>query len=197
MTAIAVPKRIVPAMLCLVATSAVAACGSSSSSTTATTANALLAAACRPASAADQTVTTPTYVFVLHVGSPEKMLMISAAQAKSRHITSGELMVGGSMSGMSSGAMNGHMTTRHLELHICNRTSGKVVTGAMPTITAAPSSGGTTEYLPVAVMEGVVAGAADLHYGNNVPLRPSTRYTITVRLGADHAAFNYTVPHGM
>jgi hypothetical protein len=97
---------------------------------------------------------------------------------------------------MSSGAMNAHMTTRHLEVHICDRASGKVVTTAMPAITVTPSSGGAPEHVPVAVMEGITAGTADLHYGNNVPLRPGTSYRIAVRLGPDRAAFKYTVPRG-
>lgn len=185
--------RVAAAMLCLIVTGTLAACGSSSSSTTATS-HGSLAAGCRPASAADQTVTTRSYVFLLHIGSRETMVMLTAAQAKSKHITSGELMIGGSMASMPSGAMNGHTTTRHLEVHICDRASGKVVTSAMPTITIDPSSGGTAEQVPVMVMEGVTAGAGDLHYGNNVPLRTGTSYKITVRLGADRAVFKYTVP---
>lgn len=197
MAGIAVPSRVATAILGLTAMVALAACGSSTSSSAHGAAGVSLAAGCRPASAADQTVTTRAYVFLLHLGRPEKMLMLTAAQATSEHITSGELMLGGSMAGMSSGAMRGHLTTRHLEVHICHRTSGKVVTGAMPMITVAPSSGGAPERVPVMVMEGVRAGSGDLHYGNNVPLRAATSYTITVRLGTDRAAFTYTVPRGM
>ncbi len=194
---IAVPNRIVTAVLCLIATGVLGACGSSSSSTTAAPATGSLAAGCRPVSAADQTVRTRAYVFLLHLGSQENMVMLTAAQAKSKHIRSGELMVGGSMAGMSSGAMNGHTSMRHLEVHICNRASGKVVTGAMPAITVVPQSGGTPEQIPVAVMQGVVSGVGDLHYGNNVALRQGASYRITVRLGAEPAAFKYTVPRGM
>jgi hypothetical protein len=189
------PARFATALLGVIAAGALAACGSSSS-TTPTTGSASLAVGCRAVNAADQAVKTRTYVFLLHVGNPEKMLMISPQQAKSRHIISGELMVGGSMAGMSADTMKSHMATHHLEVHICDRASGKVVGSAMPSITVAPSSGGPPEHLSVAVMEGIQAGIADLHYGNNVTLRPGANYTITVRLGADRAAFKYTAPRG-
>jgi hypothetical protein len=46
---------------------------------------------------------------------------------------------------------------------------------------------------PVAVMEGDVSGAADLHYGSNVSLVRGHRYTITVGLNGQHAVFQVTV----
>ncbi len=183
-------------MLGVIVAGALGGCGSSGSPAKPAPARGSLAAGCRAANAGDETATAAAYVFLLHMGSEEKMLMISPAEAKAKHITSGELMVGGTMSaGMPSGAMSGHTTMRHLEVHICDRASGKVVTGAMPTIMLAPSSGGATERLPVAVMQGVAA-AGDLHYGNNVALRSGATYTVTVRLGTDRAAFKYTVPRG-
>ncbi len=194
----AAPTRIATVMVWLMLTVALAACGSSSSSTKASPSSASLAPACRAATAVDQTVTTTAHVFLLHVGSEERMVMLSRAEAKAKHIASGELMVAGAMSGgTSSGAMTGHMTMRHLEVHICERPSGKVVTGAMPAITVTSSSGGAPEQVPVVVMEGISAGAGDLHYGNNVALRPGATYAVTVRLGADRAAFKYTVASGM
>jgi len=198
MEKLSAPTRIATTMLCLIATGALAACGSTSSSTQSTAAGNTLAAACRATTAADQTVTTRTHVFLLHSGSEEKMVMLSPAEAKTKHITSGELMLGGSMApGMSSGMSGGHMATRHLEVHICERAGGKVVTGAMPMITVTPSAGGSPQQVPVAVMEGVGAGSGDLHYGNNVPLHSGTSYTVTVGLAGDRAAFRYAVPRGM
>jgi len=132
---------------------------------------------------------------LLHFGPRESMLMLSPGEAKAKHITTGELMVGGTMSmGTSSGTMSGDMTTRHLEIHICRRESGTVVTEARPSITVSPPAGGGNGQIPVAVMEGVTAGVADLHYGNNVALRRGGTYTITVRLGSDSATFQTTVP---
>ncbi len=115
---------------------------------------------------------------------------------KDKHLASGELMVGGSMAGMFPGASSGRSTLRHLEVHICDRPSGKVLTSAMPAITLSPAPGGTAQQVPVMVMEGIRAGAGDLHYGNNVPMRPGAAYAVSVLLGADRTVFTYTLPRG-
>jgi hypothetical protein len=185
-------------VLALIAMGVLAGCGSSASTRTAVSTGASLASGCRATNPADQTARTASYVFLLHVGGEEKMVMLSPSEARAKHITSGELMIGGSMSpGMSPSGMSGHTTMRHLEVHICHRASGTVVTGAMPAITVIPAAGGPPRLLPVAVMQGVTAGAGDLHYGNNVALRANAIYTVTVRLGADRVAFKYTAPRGM
>ena len=190
LTRLAAPTQITATIFAMVAIGAsVAACGSSSPSRSAS-----VAATCRASGRFDQTHTTSGHVFLLHLGPRESMLMLSPGEAKAKHITTGELMVSGTMSmGTSSGTMSGDMTTRHLEIHICRRESGTVVTDARPLITVSPPGGGTGQ-IPVAVMEGVTAGVADLHYGNNVALRRGGTYTITVRLGSDSASFKATVP---
>ena len=190
------PKRLLGIAMGVLAVGAVAACGSSTSPKTTKAARTppipLVAPGCRASSAGDQTVSTASYVFLLHVGDPEKMLMITAAQAKAKHITTGELMLGGSMA--STGRIGAQMTRRHVEVHICSRATGQVVADAMPSITAVPTSGGAADHVPVMVMEGVTAGSADLHYGNNVPFHLGTSYRITVRLGGEQVSFSYTVP---
>jgi len=80
----------------------------------------------------------------------------------------------------------GSGSRRHLEVHICTP-AGKVVTGAHPAITV------NDAMVPVAVMEGVGEGAADLHYGNNVNLRPGQEVTVVVRLKGQQAVFHATV----
>jgi len=192
LTRLAAPTRITATIFAMVAIGAsVAACGSSSPSHSAS-----VAATCRASGRFDQAHTTSAYVFLLHLGPRESMLMLSPGEAKAKHITTGELMVGGTMSmGTSSGTtMSGDMTTRHLEIHICRRASGTVVTDTRPSITVSPPAGEGNGQIPVAVMEGVTAGVADLHYGNNVALRRGGTYTITVRLGSDSASFKTTVP---
>ncbi len=192
--------RVATAMLSLSVIAALAGCGSSSSSTKSTSstssnsASASLAAGCRAGAAADQTVRTAAHVFLLHVGPGESMAM--PADVKAKHLTSGEMMLGGSMAGMSPGASSGSSTPRHLEVHICDRATGKVLTGAMPVITLAPSPGRSAQPVPVMVMEGIGAGVSDLHYGNNVTMRRGGAYVITVRVGSDHAVFKYAMPRG-
>ncbi|MGI8411607.1 MAG: hypothetical protein ACR2QA_03760 [Solirubrobacteraceae bacterium] len=191
MSAPAKPVRLVATMLASLGMAALGGCGSSSSSTQATSARASLAAGCR-AGGADQTVRTAAHVFLLHVGPGETMVM--PADVKAKHLTSGEEMLGGSMAGMSPGVASGSSVPRHLEVHICDRATGKVLTGAMPAITLAPSTGATPEQVPVMLMEGIGAGVNDYHYGNNVMMRRGGTYVVTVRLGSDRSVFKYTMP---
>ncbi len=197
LTRLAAPTRITTTMLAILATGAsVAACGGSSSSPNASVGGSV-AVACRASGPLDQTHVTAAYVFLLHLGPQESMLTLSPADARARHITTGELMIGGTMSpGTSASAVGGNVTPRHLEVHICRRSNGKVVTDARPTIAVAPAPSGSSGRIPVAAMEGVTAGPADLHYGNNVTLHRGTTYTITVRLDADSASFKATAPRG-
>ena len=48
--------------------------------------------------------------------------------------------------------------------------------------------------VPVAVMEGIGAGGADLHYGNDVPMPGGHRFTVTVTLKGQKAVFKVTSP---
>ena len=51
--------------------------------------------------------------------------------------------------------------------------------------------------IPVAVMDGIGAGTADLHYGNNVPMPGGHRFTLTVTLKRHKAVFRVTSPKPM
>jgi hypothetical protein len=84
---------------------------------------------------------------------------------------------------------------RHLEVHICARSTGKVVQNAPPKITVVDhASGGMTDHVSVAEMEGIGAGVADLHYGNNITMPAMHRYTVTVVLNGERAVFDLTRP---
>lgn len=141
-------------------------------------------------SPAAQTVTTANYVFKLTLGMPEQMW--TPAQVKVKHPTTGEVMLMGTMGGAM--AMGG--SQRHLEVHITSRGTGKVVIGAHPTISAIDTmaKNAMTIKVPVAEMQGVSAGTADLHYGNNVHLVGGHVYKVTVTLNTDRALFHVTAP---
>lgn len=133
-----------------------------------------------------KTVTTKSYVYKLSIGMSEQMW--TPAQVRAKHPKTGEVMLMGSMSGgMSMGG-----AVRHLEVHIVSRAGGHVVAGAHPTITAIDTTvqGGMTINVPVAEMEGVTEGAADLHYGNNVHLTAGHTYKVTVVLHGERAVFH-------
>lgn len=136
-------------------------------------------------SSGNASTTTASYIAVLDVGPPETMYMPD--QVAAQHPTSGEVMLGGSMTDVSG------PDVRHVEVHICNRSSGSVVTGLQPTIALLDTTANTaSSNLPVAAMQGVEAGPSDYHYGNNATLQPGHRYTITVRLHGETATLRYT-----
>ena len=87
----------------------------------------------------------------------------------------------------------GGADVRHLEVHICARSTGKVVQNAQPTITVVDhTSKDMADHVSVAEMEGIGASVADLHYGNNVTMPAMHRYTVTVILNGEKAIFNFT-----
>ena len=147
------------------------------------------ATGCKAGSGAQSAVTASNR-FVLRIGMPEQMY--TPAQVKKMHPKHGEVMLRGRMNGMGGMSIGGAM--RHLEVQICLRPGNTVITTANPTITVkdAASMGMATK-VPVAVMQGVGAGTADLHYGNNVSMKPGHRYTIKVTVKGETAIFHKKV----
>jgi hypothetical protein len=144
------------------------------------------------ATPAEQTKTTKSYVFKLTVEMPQQMW--TPAQVRAKHPTSGEVMLGGSMStAMSMGG-----SARHVEVKIAKRPTGKVVTGAHPTITLVDTqtSNPMAVKLPVMMMRGVDEGSADIHYGNNVNLVVGHLYRVSVTLAGEKAVFQAKAPKG-
>ena len=84
----------------------------------------------------------------------------------------------------------------HLELHICNRATGAVVSGLHPDVTLRNASIGAAPVgLPVAVLQDAGQGVNGIAYGNNVRLQEEQTYTIGVRIdSADAVTVSYTVP---
>lgn len=134
-----------------------------------------------------QIMKTGPYTFALTIGPAEQMY--TAAQVKSKHPKTGEVMLTGTMAAMSMGG-----STRHLEVHICTA-SGAVVIGAHPTISVNdPMAKTMMMSVPISTMEGIGMGSSDYHYGNNVDLTAGHHVTVTVTLNGHHAVFHTTVP---
>ncbi len=133
-------------------------------------------------------VKTSSYVFLLRLGPFEEM--VSLAEAKAKHLKHAEVMVSGTM-------MDMHMAKsmqRHLEVHICRRSTGKVMLGAHPTITVADlTAKGKAKAVSVAAMYDLAEGVSDMHYGNNVAMTAGHVYRITVTLGSQKAVFRVKV----
>lgn len=91
-------------------------------------------------------------------------------------------------------AINGPGAT-HLELHVCDRSTGAVVTGLHPEVTLRNVNGGAPLALPVAVVQDAGQGVNGTAYANNVRLDGVRTYAIDVRLdAADSVSLSYTVP---
>ena len=135
--------------------------------------------------------TTKSYIFMLTLGMPEHIW--TPAQAKTMHPKTGELVLNGPMDqAMPMGA-----TQRQLEVRISSRATGDPVAGASPTITVTDVSGQNHSIVtvPVDELEGVRAGADDLHYGNNIDLVAGDTYTVVVTLSGQRAVLRASAPH--
>ena len=148
------------------------------------------ALAARTGTQSPQTKSTSSYVFKLSIGMAERMW--TPAQVRSKHPKTGEVMVMGSM----GGAMTMGGSERHVEVHITARAGGKVVMGARPTINAIDTNVKNAMMIkvPVAAMQGVISGAADLHYGNNVQLVAGHTYKVTITLKGERTTFQMKAP---
>ena len=143
-------------------------------------------------SSGEQTMKTKSYVFELEMGMAEQMW--TPAQVRAKHPSRGEVMLAGTM----GGAMSMGGSSRHVEVKILNRSTGKVITSAHPTIALVDQNVTNPMVIkvPFSVMRGVNDGAADTHYGNNVDLVGGHRYRVTVTLAGEQAVFQMTAPKG-
>jgi hypothetical protein len=132
---------------------------------------------------------TASYSLTLDVGPTAAMY--TEAQVKAKHLTKGEVMLGGAMMSTSMSAMKGE-TERHLELHVYSRKTGAVVTNVLPQITLTDTTAmGMAAKLDVVSMEGITEGASDLHYGNNVSLKLGDEYTVNAVVHGEKASFTF------
>jgi hypothetical protein len=115
--------------------------------------------------------------------------MFMPYQVRASHPKHGEVMLRGRMFIPARGPLH------HLEVHICASTTRAVITNADPTIVLTDdTTHGHPKKLPVAVMQGIGAGRADLHYGNYVALPHHHQFTITVTSDRQRATFHVTAP---
>jgi hypothetical protein len=132
---------------------------------------------------------TSTYNLVTEIGGLQAMY--TPAQASSQHPKSGELMFSGSMT-MPSDTANVSPGWHHLEVHIFDRKTGNVVKTVTPVITVTNKTTGQSQPIPLVVMQGIVEGPGDYHYGNNVDLSKG-QYTVTVVIESETANFDFSV----
>jgi hypothetical protein len=124
--------------------------------------------------------TTKHYLIVLNVVPPEHMY--PPAIAAKIHPTDGELNIRGTMAPITPIA-------RHFEAHVYSLATGKPVHGEHPTITVVDHTTGQSEQVRVTIMQDVVVGARDYHYGNNANMAYGHNFTITVELNGETAVY--------
>ena len=132
---------------------------------------------------------TNTYNLVAEIGGLQAMY--TPAQAASQHPKTGEEMFGGQMS-MPPDMANPSPDWHHLEVHVFDKRTGDVVKTSTPVITITSRATGQTQQVPIVVMQGIVEGPNDYHYGNNVDLAKGD-YTVTVVIGGETANFDFNV----
>lgn len=132
---------------------------------------------------------TTTYNLLAEIGGLQPMY--TPAQASAQHPKTGEVMFGGQML-MPPNTSNPSPDWRHLEVHVYDKKSGDVYRSADPVISVTNKSTGQTQLVPIVVMQGVIEGSGDYHYGNNVNL-PNGQYTVTVVIGSETANFAFNL----
>ncbi len=132
---------------------------------------------------------TTTYNLVAEIGGLQAMY--TPAQVSSQHPKTGEVMFGGTMT-MPPETTNISPDWHHLEVHVFDKKTGNVVKTANPVLTAKNDATGQTIQIPIVVMQGIVEGPNDIHYGNNVDL-PKSEYTVTVVIGSETASFDFNI----
>lgn len=84
-------------------------------------------------------------------------------------------------------------TASSLEVQICSRKTGELITNAKPTITLSDSIVMRT-HVQAAMMRGVEADANDVHYGNNVMMPMGQKLTVKITLDGETASLTVQMP---
>ena len=163
------------AMLCIGALSAVTACGVLRANG-ATPPAAAIRMAISEATGWTRAATTEHYLVVVNVLPSESMM--TRAEVQATHPTEGELIVDGI--GLPYGAF-----IRHVEAHIYDRATGKAITGMVPSIKLTNRTTGEVIDVPPTLMQDVIIGPLDLHFGNNVPVADDSDISVLVTVDGE------------
>jgi hypothetical protein len=125
--------------------------------------------------------TTPSYIVVLNVVPPEHMYM--PAEAGSMHPTEGEYILDGEMAAIGP-------ESRHTEVHIYSKDTGKPVTDIVPVITLRDDTDGTSVRPQATLMQDVLIGPRDIHFGNNVTIKAGHQFSVVVDIAQEEVSFS-------
>jgi hypothetical protein len=123
-----------------------------------------------------KTVVSQHYIVVVNVLPSEHMMTMGDMQME--HPTIGEQIIEGKGNPIGVGV-------RHVEAHVYDRATGKVLTSVVPKITLLNRTTGETVDVPPTLMQDVIVGALDLHFGNNVPVTGNSDVSVRVNVNGE------------
>ena len=126
-----------------------------------------------------KSVLTPTYLIVINVLPPEEMF--TPAEVDARHPVEGEMALRG-----PSGPIVA--SSRHVEAHIYSRLTGRPLSEVTPSITLTDHVTGAVTQLEPTLMQDIIIGSADQHFGNNVVIESHHDFTIHVGIDDERAS---------
>jgi hypothetical protein len=120
---------------------------------------------------------TTHYLLVVNVLPSETMF--SDDEMKSMRPTVGEAILDGGV-GDPTG-----LGVRHVEAHVYDRTTGLPLSNIKPSIRVFNRTTGDHVEVPPTLMQDVVVGSPDIHYGNNVPVRGNSDISLEITVGKE------------
>jgi hypothetical protein len=120
---------------------------------------------------------TTHYLLVVNVLPSETMF--SDMQMKSMNPTVGEAILDHGV-GDPVG-----MGVRHVEAHVYDRSTGLPLSNIKPAIRVFNRTTGDHIDVPPTLMQDVVIGSPDIHYGNNVPVRGNSDISLAITVGSE------------
>ncbi|MGZ4699715.1 MAG: hypothetical protein ACXVH5_06115 [Ilumatobacteraceae bacterium] len=118
---------------------------------------------------------TTHYLLVVNVLPSERMF--SDAEMRSLSPTEGEQILDKGV-GDPIG-----LGIRHVEAHIYNRATGLPISSIKPSIRVFNRTTGDHVDVPATLMQDVVIGSSDIHYGNNVPVSGNSDISLAITVG--------------
>ncbi len=117
---------------------------------------------------------TTDYMVIVNVLPGEEMF--SAEEVARDHPTVGELEIDGEGSEVA-------LDARHVEAHVYDRDTGLAITDPVPVIEVFDGRTGEVNVIRSVLMQDVVVGETDIHFGDNIVIGGDSSLKITVRLG--------------
>lgn len=122
---------------------------------------------------------TPSYLLVVNVLPSERMFTHDEMQ--SMNPTEGEEIIDGPGDPVGVGV-------RHVEAHIYDRQTGLPLSDVDAKIRIFNRTTGDDIDVPPTLMQDVVIGRPDIHYGNNVPVRGNSDISVRVTVGDEEVS---------